>query len=194
MKRMLEFVKKLNTPLTYGIICAVFGLAFIVLPLIEPLILDVLIAVAGVVAILIGILMIPELNTPDRTLSYYLSVGKTLAFIGVGIFLITARSALATHFCFAFGVYILLRAIPVLIKSILLPSISSVGWWVRLVLSILEITLGAWLIFFPRWPHLLAGAMLLLVAIDLFLKLYKNRPTTVSRDGTIYDLDFEDKS
>lgn len=93
MKRMLEFVKKLNTPLTYGIICAVFGLAFIVLPLIEPLILDLLIAVAGVVAILIGILMIPELNTPDRGLSYYLLVGKTLAFIALCLVFFTADGA-----------------------------------------------------------------------------------------------------
>lgn len=196
MRKMLEWVRKFNTPLYYGIICAVFGIAFIALPLTSPVALDILIIVAGVAAIVIGVLMVAELDTPDRGLSYYLAVAKTIGFIALGVFLITARSALATHFCFVFGVYMILRALPSFIKSILFPATTTVAWWVRLVLLIFEITLGAWLIFYPRWPHILSGIMLLLIAVDLLVKHYKkDRPaSTTTRDGTLYDLDFEDKS
>ena len=195
MRKFLDSLRKFNTPLCYAIICLVFGLAFIVLPYFAPLALDILLIVAGACSIAVGILTVVDLETADRSLSYYLNVIRTLVFIGAGIFIIIVRSSLAASICLWFGIYILVRSIPTLVKLVTAPSTGDREWWVRLILSIVEILLGCWLIFYPIWPHVLAGAMLVILSIDFFIKHHKGggwkKPT---KDSTIFDPHFEDKS
>ena len=194
MKKALDWLRKFNTPLCYAIICLVFGVAFIALPFFAPLALDILLIIAGVCSIAVGIVTIVDLETTDRSMSYYLNVVKTLVFIGAGIFIIIARSGLATSICLWFGIYILVRAIPMLVKLVTSPLSKDREWWVRLVLSIVEILLGCWLIFYPVWPHILAGAMLVIISIELFIKHRKGGWKKPTGDSTLFDLHFEDKS
>lgn len=201
MKTILEKLKKFNTPLHYGIICAVFGVAFAVLPYIWKPALDILLISAGVFSIFLGILTVSLLDTSYRGISYYISVGKTLFLIGFGIFLIISRSSLAWMLCIGYGLYLVCRGTPMLLKSVILPKTDSVVWWIRLVLSIFEIILGLWLVVYPKWPseYLLAGAALIITAIELFAKHSKKEkepPTEAPRVmfGTVYDTDFEDKT
>ncbi|MBR5449666.1 MAG: hypothetical protein IKV43_06715, partial [Clostridia bacterium] len=91
MRNLLNKLRKFNTPLYYGIVSTVFGIAFIVLSCIENLtLLNIMIAIAGLFVIFVGILTIAELDTESRGLLYYLGVGKTLLLIGAGIFLISS--------------------------------------------------------------------------------------------------------
>lgn len=197
MKKILDTLKKFNTPLYYGIVCAVFGFAFIVFPYLWKPALDILLIIAGAFSIFVGILNVSLLDTPDRSPAYYLLVGKTLCLIGFGIFLITSRSSLAWMLCIGYGVYILCRAIPLLVKCVMLPKTDEPIWWVKIILSIIEILLGLWLVIYPAWPFILAGAALLLTAVELFVRLNKKDKASTAprmRFGTIFDPDFEDKS
>lgn len=195
MRKILDWLKKFNTPLYYGVACLVFGGAFIILPFIAPVLLDILLVVAGICSIALGVLSIVELETSDRSLSYYLNLIRTLLLIGFGLFLIIVRSSLAESICLGFGIYVLVRSIPMLVRLVTLPSTTDKSWWLRLILSILEILLGLWLVFYPAWPHILAGAMLVILSIDFFIKHHKGggwkKPT---KDSTIFDPHFEDKS
>ena len=199
MKNILEKLKKFNTPLYYGILCAVFGVSFIILPYLWKPALDILLIIGGVFSIFVGILTISLLDTESRDIGYYLSVIRTLCFIGFGVFLITSRSALAGTLCTGYGIYLLYRSIPGLIKCITLPKTDDKTWWLRLILSIFEIILGIWLILYPMWPYVLAGASLILTAIELFVK-HKKSPTDYIKGtprvmfGTVFDPEFEDKS
>lgn len=195
MKKILEWLKKFNTPLYYGILCAVFGLAFIILPYTPiKVALDILLVVAGVASIFVGILTVTELEGAERGARYYVGVAKTIGLIAFGIFLIVSRSALAYNICLVFGVYILFRSIPTLVRSVMAPSTASKEWWIKLILSILEILLGLWLIIYPVWPATLAGAMLILLSVDLFAREHKRRRTGDTRSDTIFDPHFEDRS
>ncbi len=199
MRKILDKLKKFNTPLCYGITCAAFGVAFAVLPYIWKPALDILLILAGVFSIFVGILTVSLLDTEYRGISYYLSVGKTLCLIGFGIFLITSRSSLAWMLCIGYGIYLLCRAIPALTKCVLLPKSAEAVWWVRLILSIFEILIGLWLIIYPKWPseYVLAGAALIVTAIELFIKHgKKDKAPSAPRImfDTVFDPDFEDKT
>ena len=199
MKNLLNQLRKFNTPLHRGIISMIFGVAFIVLPYRSPLALNILIAAAGLFVIFVGILTIAELDFDTRGILYYLSLAKTVALILAGIVIIVSRTALAGWLCLGYGIYILIRTVPVLIASILLPELEEKSWWVRMVITVLEITLGTWLVFSPEWPNLyiLAGVTLIVIAVECFIKHTRNDPDTPYRTvsgGTIYDTDFEDKT
>lgn len=201
MKAILEKLKKFNTSLYYGIACAILGVAFVILPYIWKPALDILLISAGVFSIFLGILTISLLDTTYRGISYYLSVGKTLCLIGFGIFLIISRSSLAWMLCIGYGIYLVCRGTPLLLKSVILPKIEAVVWWIRLILSIFEIIIGLWLVIYPKWPseYLLAGVALIITAIELFAKHNKKEkepPSDAPRVmfGTVYDADFEDKT
>ena len=200
MKNLLNKLKKFNTPLYYGILCTVFGIAFIALPYIYRPALEILVALVGVYVVFIGVLTVAELDTADRGLSYYLSVGKTLLLIGAGIFVIASRLHLARWLCLGYGVYILCRAVPSLIGLIMLPKTETKSWWIRLVITIFEILLGMWLAIYPYWPslYILAGVALIVIAVECFIKHKKKEtaaPTAHTVVGdTIYGADFEDKS
>ena len=200
MKNLLNKLRKFNTPLYHGIICTVFGVAFIALPFISKLALQILIVLAGLFVIFIGVLTVAELDTDTRSLRYYLSVAKTVLLILAGIVIIVFRLMLARWFCLGYGIYMLCRAVPPLIRLIILPKTEAKAWWARLILSIFEILLGTWLAIYPEWPslYILAGVALILVAVECFVKHHKSEATptathTVS-GGTIYGADFEDKT
>ena len=200
MKNLLNKLKKFNTPLYYGILCTIFGIAFIALPYIYQPALEILVAVAGLFVIFIGVLTVAELDTTDRSLSYYLSVGKTLLLIGAGVFIMTSRLHLARWLCLGYGIYILCRAVPSLIGLIILPKTETKSWWARLVLTIFELLLGTWLAIYPYWPslYILAGVALIVIAVECFFK-HKKKETPAPTahtvvGGTIYGADFEDKS
>lgn len=200
MKNILNKLKKFNTPLYYGIVCTVFGIAFIALPHIYPTALEILVALAGLFLLFVGILTVADLDTTDRSITYYLSVGKTLLLIGAGIFIMVFRLGLAKWICLGYGIYILCRAVPILIRQVLAPKTEAKSWWVTFILSILQITLGIWLAIYPYWPslYILAGVALLIVAIECFIKHVKGEPLTskthTTFGGTFYSTDFEDKS
>lgn len=199
MRKILDKLKKFNTPLYYGIACLAFGVSFAVLPYLWKPALDILLILAGVFSIFVGILTVSLLDTEYRDISYYLSVGKTLCLIGFGIFLITSRSSLAWMLCIGYGIYLLVRAVPSLIKCVLLPKTGETVWWVRLLLSIFEILIGLWLIIYPKWPseYVLAGAALIVTAIELFIKHNKKDKTATPPRmmfGTVFDPEFEDKT
>ncbi len=200
MKNLLNKLKKFNTPLYYGITSLIFGLAFIILPCLSEDALEILICLAGVFVIFVGILTVADLDTPDRSILYYMSVGKTLLLIGAGVFIIVSRLALARTLCLGYGIYILCRSVPSLIRSIVLPRTESGAWWVRLIFSIFEIILGSWLVIYPEWPslYILAGVALTVIAVECFIKHKKKEtaaPTAHTVVGdTIYGADFEDKS
>ena len=199
MKKLLERLKEFNTPLYYGIACLVFGVAFTVLPYLWKPALDILLVIAGIFSIFVGILTVSLLDTEYRGIGYYLSVGRTLCLIGFGIFLITSRSSLAWMLCIGYGIYLLVRAIPALIKCVLLPSTAEAVWWVRLLVSIFEILIGLWLIIYPKWPseYVLAGTALILTGVEILLKRKKREGDSSAPRmtfGTVFDPEFEDKS
>jgi uncharacterized membrane protein HdeD (DUF308 family) len=200
MKNLLNKLKKFNTPLHYGIICVVFGIAFIALPYIYQPALEILVALAGLYVLFVGILTVAELDTTDRSIFYYLSVGKTLLLIGAGVFITVSRLQLARWLCLGYGIYILCRAVPTLVGLILLPKTNTKSWWVKFILSILQTILGTWLAIYPHWPslYILAGVALTVIAVECFIKHKKKEaPAYIGHrvvGGTVYGADFEDKS
>ena len=200
MKNLLNKLRKFNTPLYHGIICTVFGIAFVALAFISTAALEFLVILAGLFVVFVGVLTVAELDTDSRSLRYYTSVAKTVLLILAGIVIIVSRLLLARWLCLGYGVYILCRAVPPLIGLILLPKTETKSWWARLILSIFEILLGAWLAIYPEWPNLyvLTGVALVFMAVECFIKHYKGKtsstPTHTVSGGTIYGADFEDKT
>ena len=200
MKNLLNKLRKFNTPLYHGIVSLVFGIAFIVLPYLSELALNIMIALAGLFLIFIGILTVAEIDTEDRSLLYYLSIIKTMALILAGALIIVSRTGLAKWLCIGYGAYILIHAIPTLVGLIILTEIEKKSWWVRMIVTVFEITVGAWLTLSPEWPssYLLAGGALIIISVECFIKHNKGDATATPHrkvsGGTIYDTDFEDKT
>ena len=198
MKKFLSFLKKHDTPLTYGVIFLVFGAAFIFVP--EP-VLDWLIAIAGafvifVSAVKLGVLL--DEHKKETHPFFAAEVIKDALLLFFGIMLIVLRSGFAEAICAVLGVYILLTSAIHLYNASNAPlSRRGKSWVFDIVLSVLLILFGLWLIVYPLWPRVLVGITLIIFGAELVGQastLKKEEKKDRLEDGIYYTDDFTDRS
>ncbi len=193
MKKILDFLKKYDTPLTFGVILLAFGISFIFTP---DKILDWLVLLGGTFIIVISLLKITVLvESHDRSVMFVLAVLKECLYIVFGIMLIILKSGFASAVCSVLGIYITVSSILHLLKVASLPkSLRSVSWTADLLLTIALIVLGLWLTFFPLWPKILVGVAMIALGIELIGRTPLDKKSDESESGVYYTDDFVDKS
>ncbi len=194
MKKVANFLHKLNTPLFYAILSAVFGLAFLFLP---RTVLDVLLIVAGVALSFVGLVLLSQVDAGTRDLGFYLEVIRGTAILLFGIVTAIARSATSRMLCSSLGLYILIKALPKLIRMITTTETRDGSWWKNMIISVIETVLGLWMTIYPIYPAKLTGVILIVLSIDTFLhiKWGSSRSFRSSSSSRIYyDAEFEDRS
>lgn len=188
MKKIVNFLHKLNTPLFYAILSAVFGLAFLLLPV---AVLDVLLVIVGITVTLAALVLLSDIDSSVRDTSYYLSLVKGVAILIFGIVTAIARSALSRMLASSLGLYILIKALPTLVRLIVTTEPRGARWWKDIIICAVEVLLGLWMTVYPIYPKILTGIILIVLSIDTFISLKSG--SSDSDDG-YYEADFEDKS
>lgn len=198
MKKVMSFLKKYNTPLTYGIILLCFGLAFIFVP---AGVLDWLVAIAGVFTVFVSGVKLAELLDKYKAAAIPFSIPeiiKSALFLFFGITLIVLRSGFAKAICALLGLYLIAASVLNLIKSQAVPVPKrSASWIIDIVLSVLLIILGLWLVVYPLWPGVLVGIALTVFGAELIGQESTRRKKENKgslEDGIYYTDDFKDKS
>ena len=205
MQKPLDFLKKINNPLTYAIALCTVGLAFIILP---NFVIDIVMMVIGALLIASAVLTIALSGEGTRgsLIDLFLRRGvllRSLLVLILGIVLITVRSSVSETVLDVLGGVIGLYALFKLIH----PSHSTASrnflWWVRTVWLIILIFIGIVLFLFPIWPKITAGIAALAVGIKLiFDAVGRNKAAgeegrsddASGKSGDYYTDDFVDKS
>ena len=194
MKDLFKSLKKLDTPLAWGIASAVFGLCFILVPTAA---LDIILLITGILVIALGVVrLINLLVAPSGSVTFIISVVINAVILLFGINLSTARSGYAYSICTTVGTYLAILSLFKLISAFRIAAPSrNKSWWINTVISSLMLAAGLWLLIFPTWPKEMAGASLILLATEFFIRA-KNRTasgiTEAARD--VFEGSFIDRS
>lgn len=194
--KILNFFEKLNRPETYGVLCILFGVAFLFLPAAA---LDVLLLVAGLSVTAAGIVRLSVVFS-DRDGSVFFGVKiireAILIFLGVSVAII--RTGLTRTVVSGLGIYVAVWSVLRLISVVSVPRVAKDReWWCATILSVILIVLGLWMAIYPIYTNILTGVALIVKGIELITKGKRGKKGGGSNDGSSTDYistDFRDIS
>ena len=198
MRKLLTFLKKYDTPLSYGVVFLLFGAAFIFVP---DMVLDWLVAIAGAFTVFVSAIKLAVLLDEHKRESrpfFPVEIIKAALLLFFGIMLLVLRSGFAEAICAVLGVYIVLCSGIHLFNASSAPvSKRGKAWMFDIVLTVLLLLFGLWLTVYPLWPGVLVGITLIIFGIELIAQesgKRKKEDKDSHGDGVYYTDDFEDKS
>ena len=195
MEKLLESIRKFDTPLLWGIASLLFGILFILLP---SSVLDIILLITGILVIILSLLrLISLLATPKRTVPFVISVVLNALIFFFGISLSMARSDYAHSICTTLGVYLSVLSFFRLVTSYRTPAEArGRSWWVDTVIACLMLAVGLWLVIYPVWPKILAGVALIVLSAEFFIRTAKRSASSgiaeAARD--VFEGSFVDRS
>ncbi len=195
MHKIIEFLKRINTPLALSIVLIIFGLSFVLLP---EGVLDIAVAVIGAILLTFGIVLFATSGGSDGAVSRpsRRDTALSVAIAIGGLALITMQSGVSVVICRVLGTVMLIYSALNLYKfNKTHPERDGAFWWETITSSII-ILLGAWLGFFPSFPRLMSGIALIAVGIKMLIGALRppKRGSSDGAKGDYYTDDFEDKS
>ena len=193
-KKLLEILKKLNTPLAYAILLAIAGLLLIILP---EEVLEVFFIVAGILVSAFAVSrLVVDSADKNHSFGYTLRIIFDAALIALGFSLIFLRTALVAMLARSLGFVMAGWAI---YRIYLLSKVDSrgQGWGLRLASAIVFLVCGIALLAYPIYPNIMVGVALILISAMFFTKIKKfeiKDDEVPGKDGVYYTDDFVDKS
>ena len=191
MKKIAELLKRFETPLTYGILNILFGIAFIA----SKSVLDIMITVSGIAICAVALIRFVKLTKRgdnNNPFFIFLAVREAILLL-VGIVLIVMRSGVIDAVSTLIGIYVTLHFIIFLAMTFSRGGEKGAAWWTDVSLSVLLAILGIVLILNRSFLNIIIGAVLIIVGIDLIVKYAKSRRTKADiEDGNIYNAQFRD--
>lgn len=207
MKKLAGLLKKLNSPITYGVATCAAGLAFIILPeaLLDTVILILGAAIALVATCLIAVWAFDPRSEELSLLARHGAIIKSSLLLLFGSGLMLVRSSVSRPVCIILGILLALYSIFRLSRPGRSIVERSVGWYAEGIALVLFIFLGAVVVILPFWPKVTAGVAMVAfggkLLFDSIVKGVKNRKDTHPRvkkspkkRADIYTTDFIDKS
>ncbi len=193
---VLKILQKLNTPLAYAIISAVFGLALLLLPRAA---LVILFAALGGVFVALGIVGIVAAAADEHTgIFQRLNIIKYALLTVAGASLIFRGAYLFIPFSRVLGGGVLLWSGVHLRNIYHTKDKGGISFYIDTILTAFLTVMGAILLLTPHLHYIFAGATLLLLSVKLFFDLYRRgKPAKEKRpdeSGVYYVDEFVDKS
>ncbi len=194
--KILNMLRKLNTPLAYAIFSAVFGLALLFLP---DGAVAILFMVCGVILALFGTMGIIVTASDKDTVFRTIGIIKHALLIAIGISLYLTRTYISPPLCHAIGLGIAVWSLVQIYSIHHKSGTRDAFYYIDVVISSILAILGVLLLITPTYLHILAGITLLLLSIKLAFNIYQKRREKGNHrqdgeNGVYYINDFVDKS
>ena len=195
MRKIIDALKRIDTPLLWGIVCAVFGLAFILVP---SSVLDWVLLAVGIPLLLMGVIrLIDSISAPRYSMVVYvISIVQSAFIVLLGLSLITSRTGVAVSVCSCLGAYIGFSSVLTIIRCTRASADRrDKVWYTEMTFAIILATFAFWISFFPTWPKQLAGVALLLVSAEFFLHVARPGRRSISDSARdVFEGSFTDRS
>lgn len=198
LRKILEILRKLNTPLTYTILSAALGLSLLFLP---PPAAAILFSILGGVLALFGAAgLILTLSDNTGGLIRTLSTIKYLVFIAIGASLILGGAYISPSLTHALGLGLSAWMAAHIFALHHRLGQRGIIYYVDVVLSSILAVFGVLLLITPSHLYTLTGITLLFLSVKLGLGIYTERASKEKaeqedeQDGVYYIDNFVDKS
>lgn len=195
--KVLNFLKKLNTPLTYAITSALFGVALLCLP---SGALSVLFILCGTILTFFGVVgLVVVANDSDRSIFRRIGIVKYGLLTAVGVSLAITRTYISPPLCHALGLGIAVWSAVHIYILYHTREPRDVKYYIDTILTSALAIFGVLLLITPTYLYILTGVALLLLSAKLIFDMCiaranTNKGTEAKDDGIYYVDDFVDKS
>lgn len=195
--KALNFLKKLNTPLTYAIISATFGLALLFLP---DGALSVLFILCGVILAFFGTVGLwVVIRGDDRSIFQRIGIVKYGLLTAVGVSLAITRTYISPVLCHALGLGIAIWSAVRIYTLYHTKGQRDAKYYIDTILTSTLAIFGVLLFITPTNLYLFSGIALILLSAKLIFDMCMARAKASNNrksgdDGVYYVDDFVDKS
>lgn len=192
--KVLELLKKLNTPLALPIILGIIGVLFIVLPI---SILEIVFVIVGIGLLIFSVAKL-AINAKEKQSGVFhtIKIVRDALLISLGFAMVFWRSALLSMLCRIVGGIISAFSGYKIYGLTRHNEKRDTRWGFTLAFTIVLMVVGISLFSYPIFPDIMIGIALVILSVRLILDAKKKdgKENDNADDGVYYTDDFVDKS